>query len=137
MDVTNTQERILIVDDEKGVRDVISKRLESWGYEVLMARNGEEGLKIVEEHLPDLVLLDIMMPKLKGLDVCAMLKANPKTRHIPIIFLSALSMAEHVQIGMNFGAEDYIVKPYDADELRKRIKICLMRHNNPDERPNT
>lgn len=131
-----TQKRILLVDDDKDLLKVISQRLKSWGYEVLTAESGEEGLKLVEEQHPDLMLLDIMMPTLKGRDVCAILKANPKTRHIPVIFLTALGMADHVKAGMDLGADDYVTKPYDAENLRERIKICLLRHSKPpQERP--
>ena len=66
-----------------------------------------------------------------------MLKANPKTWHIPVIFLTALGMADHVKVGMSFEAENYVIKPYDADDLRERIKVCLMRLNSPDGGPNS
>lgn len=122
------KQRILIVDDTKDILAVVSRRLQSWGYEPLTADSGEEGLQIAEEHLPDLVLLDIMMPKMKGRDVCARLKANPKTQHIPVIFLTALGLADHIKAGMDLGAEDYIVKPFEPAELKERIAIVLARH---------
>ena len=129
-------QRILLVDDDQNILEVVGRRLESWGYEVLTAEGGEEGLKLVAEQPPDLILLDIMMPKLKGRDVCAMLKANPKTRDIPVIFLTALGMADHVKAGMDLGADDYVTKPYDAEDLKDRIKVCLLRHRKPSpERP--
>ena len=122
--------RILIVDDTKDILLVVARRLQSWGYEVLTAESGEEGLKLIESSTPpDLVLLDIMMPKMKGRDVCARMKANPKTAHIPVIFLTALGLADHVKAGMDAGAEDYIVKPFDAPKLMERIAVCLARHN--------
>ena len=133
MSTPDTQQRILLVDDDTSLLEVISQRLTSWGYEVLTAESGEEGLKLVEEQHPDLVLLDILMPKLRGRDVCAMLKANPKTRRIPVIFMTALGMADHVKAGMDLGADDYITKPYDAEDLRERIKICLLRHSTPPQ----
>ena len=71
------------------------------------------------------------MPKMKGRDVCARLKANPKTQHIPVIFLTALGLADHIRGGMSLGAEDYIIKPFDAVELKERITICLARHRTP------
>ena len=121
--------RILIVDDTKEIVQVVSQRLKSWGYEVLMATNGEEGLKMALEQLPDLILLDIMMPGMKGRDVCAHLKANPKTQRIPVIFLTALGLADHVKSGLEVGADDYIVKPFEPAELRDRIRVCLLRHS--------
>ena len=122
--------RILIVDDTKDILLVVSRRLKSWGYEPLTAESGEEGLQIAEEHLPDLVLLDIMMPKMKGRDVCARLKGNPKTKKIPVIFLTALGLADHIKAGMDLGADDYIVKPFEPAELKERIVICLARAEN-------
>ena len=118
---------ILVVDDTKDILAVVSRRLMSWGYEPLTAESGEDGLKVAEERLPDLILLDIMMPRMKGRDVCARLKANPKTQHIPVIFLTALGLADHIKAGMDLGAEDYIVKPFEPAELKERIAIVLAR----------
>jgi DNA-binding response OmpR family regulator len=120
--------RILVVDDDPDVLQVIKRRLETFHYEVLKASNGEDGLRIAEEQQPDLVLLDIMMPKMKGRDVCLKLKANPRTARIPVIFLTALGLADHIKAGMDAGAEDYIVKPYTAAQLRERIMVTLARH---------
>ena len=122
------KQRILIVDDTKDILAVVSRRLQSWGYESLTAESGEEGLTIAEEHVPNLILLDIMMPKMKGRDVCARLKANPKTQHIPVIFLTALGLADHIKAGMDLGADDYIVKPFEPADLKKRIAVVLARH---------
>ena len=121
------KKRILVVDDTKDVLQVVSRRLQSWGYEAITADSGEEGLRVAEEQVPDLILLDIMMPKLKGREVCARLKANPKTQKIPVIFLTALGLADHVKAGMDLGADDYIVKPFEPAELKDRIAICLAR----------
>ena len=121
------RKRILVVDDTKDILQVVSRRLQSWGYEALTAETGEDGLRVAQEQLPDLVLLDIMMPKMKGRDVCAKLKADPKTKHIPVIFLTALGLADHVKAGMDLGADDYIVKPFEPAELKDRIAICLAR----------
>ena len=121
------KKRILIVDDTKDILQVVARRLQSWGYEALTAESGEEGLKMAQEQLPDLVLLDIMMPKMKGRDVCARLKADPHTQHIPVIFLTALGLADHVKAGMDLGADDYIVKPFEPAELKERIAIVLSR----------
>ena len=122
------QKKVLVVDDTKDILVVVSKRLQSWGYEPLTADSGEEGLRIAMEQIPDLILLDIMMPKMKGRDVCAKLKADPRTEKIPVIFLTALGLADHIKAGMDLGADDYIVKPFEPAELKERIAICLARH---------
>ena len=129
MSATAPRQKILIVDDTKDILLVVSRRLESWGYEPLTAESGEDGLRLAEEHVPSLVLLDIMMPKMKGRDVCARLKSNPKTQHIPVIFLTALGLADHIKAGLDLGADDYIVKPFEPAQLKERIAICLARHN--------
>ena len=137
MTTETPRNRILIVDDTKDILLVVSRRLESWSYQPMTAESGEEGLLIAEEQLPDLILLDIMMPRMKGRDVCARLKANPRTAHIPVIFLTALGLADHIKAGMDLGAEDYIVKPFEPAELKERIAICLARHRSgvePDGR---
>ena len=121
-------QRILVVDDTRDLLQVISRRLKSWGYEPLIAASGEEALRIAEETPPDLILLDIMMPKMKGRDVCARLKAKLSTKTIPIIFLTALGLADHIKGGMDLGADDYIVKPFEPAELKERIAVCLARH---------
>ena len=129
MATTDARKRILIVDDTKDILPVGSKRLQSWGYEPLTAESGEEGLRIAEQQLPHLILLDIMMPTMKGRDVCARLKANPKTAKIPVIFLTALGLADHIRAGMDLGADDYIVKPFEPAELKDRIAVALARYS--------
>ena len=133
MSEVTAKKRILVVDDTKDILLVVGRRLQSWGYEAITADSGEEGLRMAQEQLPDLVLLDTMMPRMKGRDVCAHLKADPKTKHIPIIFLTALGLADHIKAGMDLGAEDYIVKPFEPAELKERISVVLARHtpNNP------
>lgn len=128
MSAGSPMKRILIIDDTKDILMVVSRRLQSWGYEALTASSGEEGLRLAEERVPDLILLDIMMPKMKGREVCVRLKANPKTQHVPVIFLTALGLADHVKAGMDLGAADYLVKPFAPEELRKRVTVVLARH---------
>ena len=131
------KKRILVVDDTKDILLVVARRIQSWGYDVITAESGEEGLKIIDANPPDLILLDIMMPKMKGRDVCARLKADPKTAHIPVIFLTALGLADHIKAGMDLGADDYIVKPFEPAELKERISVCLMRHGQPSSQQQT
>ncbi len=119
---------ILLVDDDPNIRKIMSRQLEHWGYRVVTAASGEEGVTRAHTDAPALILLDIMMPKMKGREACAVLKADPKTRDIPVIFLTALGLADHIRAGMELGAEDYVVKPFRPDDLRERIKVCLLRH---------
>jgi len=118
---------ILLVDDDPAIVKTVARRLKSWGYHVLTAQSGEEGLPLAEEHRPDLILLDTMMPKMKGREVCARLTANPATKDIPVIFLTALSLPDHIKGGLDVGAADYVVKPFHADDLKDRIEVCLKR----------
>lgn len=128
MNAEPQRKRILIIDDTRDILQILSRRLQSWGYEVLTTENGEEGLRIAKEQTPHLILLDVMMPKMKGREVCARLKSDPKTEKIPVIFLTALGLADHVKGGMDLGAEDYIVKPFEPEELKERVAICLARY---------
>ena len=133
--MANEKPLILVVDDDLSIRKTVGRRLEREGYRVVTAGSGEEGLRVAAEKLPNLILLDVMMPKMKGRDVCIQLKADPKTAHIPVIFLTALGLADHIRAGMALGAEDYIVKPFEAAELKERIVICLARHAHPAPEP--
>ena len=126
--MSEKQPTILLIDDEPDILKTLGRRLEQEGFAVLTANSGEAGLRIAQERQPDLVLLDIMMPKMKGRDVCAKLKTEPDTAHIPVIFLTALGLPDHVKAGLDSGAEDYLVKPCDPRELKMRIQICLARH---------
>lgn len=118
--------RILVVDDEVEILVLLSRRLQSWGYEVLTVATGEDALRMAEEKRPDLILLDIVMPEMGGRDVCLRLKNHPKTSPIPVIFLTALGMPEQVEAGIHVGANDYIVKPFEPRELRERIEACFV-----------
>ena len=118
---------VLLIDDEPSILKTLGRRLEREGFSVLTAENGEAGLRLAQTEQPDVVLLDIMMPTMKGREVCARLKADPRTASIPVIFLTALGLPDHVKAGLEQGADDYLVKPYDSKELAMRIAICLAR----------
>ncbi len=120
---------VLVIDDTPDLLNVIRQHLAIWGYRPLIASTEKDGLTLAEAEQPDLILLDMLMPKMNGREVCSLLKANPKTAGIPVIFLSALEMPEHIRAGMHVGAEDYITKPFEPDELKRHIKVCLLRHN--------
>lgn len=125
-----TRHTILVVDDTPVILKMLSKQLGHWGYRVVTASSGEEGLQRAETEKPDLILLDILMPKMKGREVCARLKANPATQKIPVIFLTALGLGEYVRAGLDVGGDDYIIKPFRPTYLRERIKVCLLRSQN-------
>ena len=117
--------RLLIAEDERNLREILSLQLSVAGYEVLEAPDGETALARASEELPDLVLLDVMMPKMDGFEVCRRMRASLLTRHIPIIMLTAKTQAEDKIIGLEGGANDYVTKPWQAQELVLRIRNVL------------
>lgn len=127
-----TKPAVLVIDDDRETLKTIGEHLEQWGYQALTAGSGEEGLAIAQAQQPALILLDIMMPKMRGREACLSLKANPATANIPVIFLSALGLPDHIRAGLELGAEDYLVKPFRLPELHKRIQVCLLRHGTAD-----
>lgn len=122
-----TTARLLIVDDETHNRNLLEVMLSSDGYELFTAASGEEALAVVEEHHPDLILLDIMMPEMNGFQVTTMLKADPKTEHIPIIILSAIDDRGAMERGLKVGAVAFLTKPIHHVELRALIRKFLPR----------
>lgn len=117
--------RILIVEDEKNIVDILSFNLKKEGYETLEAYDGEKGLKLALEEKPDLVLLDVMLPKMHGFDVCARLRKE--SRFTPVIMLTAREDEEDKVLGLEVGADDYITKPFSIRELLARIKANIRR----------
>ncbi len=116
---------ILVADDEPVNLSLVMRRLEREGYQVVGAQNGQEAIDITRQTLPDLAILDVMMPVLDGLQVCRLLKADPLTRDIPVIFLSALNDTEEVVKGLSIGANDYISRPFKAEELIARVHVAI------------
>jgi diguanylate cyclase (GGDEF)-like protein len=127
MDATRTEnrERILVVDDSETNLLLLTNILQLEGYEVETAQSGPEALQGTRVRLPDLVLLDIMMPEMSGLEVCRILKSDARTSDIPIIFLTALGEVPDRVTGLEVGGDDYIAKPFHPDELRARIRAVL------------
>ena len=117
--------KILIVDDALDTVELLKKRFRSEGYDTAEAYDGEEALKKVEEYNPDLVVLDVMMPKLDGYQVCQRLKANENTKYIPVLMLTAKGEVENKVKGLEIGADDYLAKPFDYKELSARVKSLL------------
>ena len=121
--------RILVVDDEAAQREIIVYNLEAAGFEVMSADNGEDAVLMVQEEYPNLIVLDWMMPKLSGLEVCRQLRSNKETKAIPIILLSARSEDVDKVRGLEIGADDYVSKPFSVVELMARINAQLRRHS--------
>jgi two-component system phosphate regulon response regulator PhoB len=118
---------VLLVEDEPAQRELLAYNLEAEGFDVITADNGEDGLILVDENDPDLIVLDWMMPQLSGIEVCRRLKSNSKTRQIPVIMLSARAEEVDRVRGLETGADDYVVKPYSVIELMARVKAHLRR----------
>ena len=114
--------KILIVDDEKNIRDIIIYNLKKEGYQILQAADGEEGVRLAMEEEPDLILLDIMMPKMDGYDACKKIR---ETKNTPIIMLTARAEEVDKVLGLEFGADDYVTKPFGVRELMARVKANL------------
>jgi DNA-binding response OmpR family regulator len=117
--------RILIVDDHEDNVELLRARLESWGYETESAADGEEALMKVDASPPDLILLDVMMPKIDGIEVARRVKGNSNLPFIPIIMQTALDATENKVEGLEAGADDYITKPIDFAELKARLNSML------------
>ena len=117
--------RILIVDDNEANRDILSARLQAHGYDLLQAADGEEALAAAADHHPDLILLDVMMPKLDGIEVCRRLKNDPALPFMPIILVTAKADTRDVVSGLEAGADEYLTKPIDQMALVARIKSVL------------
>lgn len=117
--------KVLVVDDEKAIVQMLSMNLKSLGYNVIAAYDGYEALDILNYEKVDVILLDIMMPDMDGIEVCNRIKSNPETRVIPIIMVSAKTQIEDKVLGLNNGADDYLIKPFDIQELRSRIDAAI------------
>lgn len=131
-----SKQTILVVDDEQDLLDLIEYNLKKEGFDVLKAENGQEGIDIAKESHPDLVLLDIMMPKMDGLAVCERIRQDPNTSRIPIIFLTARGDERTEIEGLNRGADDYITKPISTTKLISRIKAVLRRFDETEQEEN-
>jgi len=121
--------RILIAEDERDIRELILFSLRLNGYEVTEAFNGEDAVQKAQQMRPDLILLDVRMPRMTGYDACKALKAHESTKDIPIVFLSAKGQEAEVQQGKDLGAEAYFLKPFVPDELNEQVKKILQKYN--------
>jgi DNA-binding response OmpR family regulator len=118
---------IVVIEDEDAIRDVVAYNLERAGFRVATAADGREGLLRVREHRPDLVVLDLMLPELDGLDVCRALREDPDTALLPVIMLTAKGAEDDIVAGLGAGADDYVTKPFSPRELVARIEAMLRR----------
>jgi DNA-binding response OmpR family regulator len=123
----NGQPTILVADDEDDVRELIAYRLTRSGYKVIGAGDGLEALELATERTPDLMVLDVMMPKLDGYELTRRVRAEQSLRAIPVILLTARSQATDVDRGFEVGADDYLKKPFNPDELVARVRAVLGR----------
>lgn len=119
--------QVLVVDDEVSIRELLSFNLKKNAYDVLEAADGRQALKMVQEEKPDLLLLDLMLPEMDGLEVCRRLKEHPATADIPVIMLTARDEEIDKVLGLELGADDYVTKPFSMRELLSRIKAVLRR----------
>ncbi|QFT63118.1 two-component system, OmpR family, phosphate regulon response regulator PhoB [Roseivivax halotolerans] len=125
--MTGARPTVLVVEDEAAQREVLSYNLEAEGFHVARAEDGEEAIMLFEEERPDLVILDWMLPKLSGIEVCRQIKIRPESRGVPVIMLSARSEEVDRVRGLETGADDYVVKPYSVIELMARVRAQLRR----------
>ncbi len=119
--------KILVVDDESDIVDLVSSSLQREGYRVISAYTGEDALESVKNARPDLMILDLMLPGIQGLEVCRLIRANPEYSNMPIIILSAKESEVDRILGLEMGADDYITKPFSVRELISRIRVALRR----------
>lgn len=117
--------RILIAEDERDIRDLITFTLRFAGHDVVASTNGEEALEKTLKEKPDLVLMDVRMPRMTGYEACKRIKADDSIKHIPVVFLSAKGQESEVQTGLEVGAVEYILKPFSPDQLTERVRVIL------------
>ena len=125
--------KILVVDDDASINELIKINLELAGYKVVQAYDGIKAFALAKQELPSLVVLDVMMPEVDGFTVAKRIRENPQTKNIPIIMLTALSQLDDKANGFNIGVDDYLVKPFEVEELLMRVRALLKRtHQIPE-----
>ena len=117
--------KILIAEDEKDIRDLVAFTLRFAGHEVTTASNGEEAVQLAPQVNPDLIVMDVRMPRMTGYEACRVMKADPNLKDIPVVFLTARGQDTEVQQGLDAGAEEYLLKPFAPDQLTTRVKAIL------------
>jgi two-component system alkaline phosphatase synthesis response regulator PhoP len=124
---------IAIIEDEANIVELVKYNLDREGYRTISAGNGKKGLDLIKQEIPDLVILDLMMPELDGISVCKQLRADPQTKNIPVIILTAKSEEADRVLGLEMGADDYVTKPFSPRELVARVRAVLRRSGNVGE----
>ncbi len=125
--VSTLRESILIIEDEPDIRELMEYNLVREGYRVLQADDGEEGMALCKEKAPDLVILDLMLPGVDGIEICRRFKSDPVTQSIPVIMVTAKSEEADVVLGLSMGADDYVTKPFGPKALVARVRAVLRR----------
>lgn len=120
-------QRVLVVDDEPHICRLLQVNLEITDFEVLTAQNGKEAIEIAKKKKPDVILLDILMPGMNGIEVCSILKTNPRTKNIPVFMLTALSRIGDMEDAFKAGADGYITKPFQATKIGREIRQRVAR----------
>lgn len=119
------KKKVLIVDDDPSIVEVLKIRLKASGFDPISAANGKEGLKKASEEHPELIILDVIMPEMNGFETCQNLKKDPKTRDIPVIMLTSLSKEKDLDKGLEKGADCFITKPFNSEDLMFEIKTAI------------
>jgi two-component system, OmpR family, phosphate regulon response regulator PhoB len=130
---TGSRRKILIIEDESDVADLLALNFRKAGFKVAMATDGASGLQKARDDRPDFIILDLMLPKMSGLEVCRILKSDTATSQIPILMLTAKAEEVDRIVGLEFGADDYVTKPFSPREIVLRIRAILRRGETPDE----
>ncbi|MBN1247052.1 MAG: response regulator [Anaerolineae bacterium] len=117
--------KILVAEDERDIRELISFTLQFAGFEVVLASNGADAVALAREELPDLILMDVRMPRMTGYQACEALKQQPETSEMPVVFLSAKGQESEIQEGLGVGAVRYILKPFAPDDLTSQVRQVL------------
>jgi two-component system phosphate regulon response regulator PhoB len=130
-------ERVLVVEDEEDIQELVQFNLAKDGYRVAVARTGEEALRKIRSDPPDLVLLDLMLPGVNGLEVCRLVRGDPKTQALPIVMLTAKGEEADIVTGLELGADDYVPKPFSPRVLLARLRAVLRRREQPERNGET
>lgn len=130
-----SRKSVLVIDDEKDIRELLQYNLSKEGYDVSTAKTGEEGFEAARSKKPDLVILDLMLPGVDGLEVCRMLRANASTKHLPVLMLTAKGSETDQIVGLELGADEYIVKPFSVKVLLARVKNIFRSREKRSEAP--
>jgi CheY-like chemotaxis protein len=119
--------KILIADDEQDIRDLLTFTLRFAGHDVIAASNGEEAVQLAQQEKPELVLLDVRMPKMNGYEACRQIKADPALKHIPVVFVSAWGQDSEVKTGLDAGAAGYVIKPFEPNMIILKVAELVVK----------